>query len=790
MNNRLSVVKTPQEKDRANFQYDEYQKESRKLLDFCEKMMGKREKEIDSLELEQPEGVPEVKEISKEQLNAKLKEIIDQPQHVEPIGKNTLPPYYSREMSRYEPPKPVKQKEREDLIEKVREMTGEETKGDKREKSVEVDTDLSWDHEGLKPLPKAPKNRLDESPKPPRIPKDPKAKTNAVETSKKEYPANRGDTKEGKYPEIPPKVNKGKKEVPSEKKQDPGISTKSGKYDEKSNLESPENPVDKKTARWIEEQNEFLGKQKEKGSDRDKKERDAPIFNPNGPVKVLQRQRATHQTGYERPPQHLMDAQRDQAPHPPMVVTNRGYVSWGSQGKRYPLKERPRMQWGGYGKQHGTGGKRRGYQIYRTNRTQPQNHNTADESQRQGSYLPTKSTGNGQGGNRGNGDRNDKKKYRDTRISQESDSHEESDTEDSYEFEITSQQLSQVTPGEGALKIKLSKKKPLKITAGAPDRQSETIPMELERIQSPKRPDPKSQVDTTSESTLPTRGSGAPLFITPILPENDVGPQKETSIKRENDLKGSTGYGLTKERVTQMQANETQGRQGPVRVYKPPGNGGGGDSSGGTSGDQRFPGEGRGPPRRNGNQRGGGGDDDPDPSDDRDGDDSSSSTDSSAPRKRKHKSPKYVYVIQGPPGPKGQEGQPGQAGRDGRDGQNFTLTKELEETLKAHRPNLDTTGLENSFDQIGRTMFEVLNAQHRTNQTLEEQFRRANETQEYQAKAMQDMAQANFQMKYDHMFGGVPMYDGTDPDSFDDWLYQIESLCELSRRDVRVELMG
>ena len=215
------------------------------------------------------------------------------------------------------------------------------------------------------------------------------------------------------------------------------------------------------------------------------------------------------------------------------------------------------------------------------------------------------------------------------------------------------------------------------------------------------------------------------------------------------------------------------------------GNGGGGDSSGGTSGDQRFPGEGRGPSRRNGNQ-GGGGDDDPDPSDDGNGNDSSS-TDSTAPRGRKYKSPNYVYVLQGPPGPKGQEGQPGQAGRDG---QNLSLTKELEETLRAHRPNLDTTGLENSFDQFGQTIFEVLNAQHKTNQKWEEQFRRANETQEYQAEAMQDMAQANFQMKYDHMFAGVPMYDGTDPDTFDDWLYQIESLCELSRRDVWVELMG
>ena len=63
-------------------------------------------------------------------------------------------------MSRYEPPNPIKQKEREDLLEKVREMTSEESKGGKGEKSMEVDTDLSWDHEGLRPLPKAHKDRL------------------------------------------------------------------------------------------------------------------------------------------------------------------------------------------------------------------------------------------------------------------------------------------------------------------------------------------------------------------------------------------------------------------------------------------------------------------------------------------------------------------------------------------------------------------------------------------------------------------------------------------------------
>ena len=50
----------------------------------------------------------------------------------------------------------------------------------------------------------------------------------------------------------------------------------------------------------------------------------------------------------------------------------------------------------------------------------------------------------------------------------------------------------------------------------------------------------------------------------------------------------------------------------------------------------------------------------------------------------------------------------------------------------AQRTNLETTGLEKSFSQFGRTMSEVLKAQQRTNQNLEEQFKRANETQEFQ----------------------------------------------------------
>ena len=555
LNNRLSVIRTPAEKGKTNLQYEEYQRESKKLLDFCEKMMGKREKEADSMELEQPKGVPKVREISKEKLNEKLNEIIDQPQYVRPIGENTLPPYYSREMSRYEPPNLIKQKEREDLLEKVREMTSEESKGGKGEKLVELDTDLSWDHEGLRPLPKSHKDRLNGSPKPPRLPKGPKVERNNEGTFKKECPSFRGDYKEGKYPEPILKENKVGIVVPQEEKQVPEIDKKDGKNVERWDFESPGNLADKKTARWIEEQNEFLGKQEEKEFEKDRKERDPLVFEHSGPIKVLQKQRANLRTGYEQIPQHLMGAQKGQAPHPPLVVTNRGDVSWRGQEKRYPLKEKRRTQWGGYGRHYGAGGERKSNQTYRTDRTQTQGRNTAYVSQRQGSYFPTKSIGNGQGGDGGDEDRNDKKKYRDTGIGFENDSHEESDTEDSYELEITPQQLSQVTPGGGELKIKLSKKKPLKITAGAPERKSGIVPMKPENIQSSKQSIYSSHVDTSSESTQVKRGIEAPLLITPKHLGNNIEQQKGIPIKGENDPKDSNNHRLARERITQGVSN-------------------------------------------------------------------------------------------------------------------------------------------------------------------------------------------------------------------------------------------
>ena len=52
---------------------------------------------------------------------------------------------------------------------------------------------------------------------------------------------------------------------------------------------------------------------------------------------------------------------------------------------------------------------------------------------------------------------------------------------------------------------------------------------------------------------------------------------------------------------------------------------------------------------------------------------------------------------------------------------------------------LDTTGLEDSFENLGRTMVDVFTLQQQTNEVLQDQIRRAKETQQEQTIAMQDL---------------------------------------------------
>ena len=188
LSNRLAAVGNSEEEAEVNLQHKEYQKESFRLLRFCRKMIKKKDKEAGYIELEQPEGVPDVKPIMEKELGQKLRKACVEPQQVDPIGGDTIPPHYSREISRYEPPIPVQEKQ--EASEKVREITNRGSKESKSEKPIEGDTDLSWDHEGLELHPKPGEPKPPRDPKPPRVPK---TKTKEEQTSAKICPKCKGN---------------------------------------------------------------------------------------------------------------------------------------------------------------------------------------------------------------------------------------------------------------------------------------------------------------------------------------------------------------------------------------------------------------------------------------------------------------------------------------------------------------------------------------------------------------------------------------------------------------------
>ena len=251
LQNRNSVIANSSEMAEADTQHRDYQKESKGVMDFCRKMIDKKDKEAGYIDLEQPQGVPDVKAISKKELDEKIAEAIIRPKKAQNIGENTIPPHYSWEISRYETPLPVKKREQEEVLEKVREMTNGVSKGSKSEKQAEGETKLSWDHEGLEPYP------WPEKPKPQRSPKGSKLPEKEVDkrVSQKVCPKCKRNhdekdciriSSEKVERELPPP--KDSKEVPEGDKENLGP---------KWNFQKGETVIDNDTKQWVDEQNKF-----------------------------------------------------------------------------------------------------------------------------------------------------------------------------------------------------------------------------------------------------------------------------------------------------------------------------------------------------------------------------------------------------------------------------------------------------------------------------------------------------------------------------------------------------
>ena len=72
-------------------------------------------KEAGYIDLEQPQEIPDVKPISKKELDEKITEATIKPKKAQAIGENTTPPHYSWEMSRYEPPYQLRKEKKKRL---------------------------------------------------------------------------------------------------------------------------------------------------------------------------------------------------------------------------------------------------------------------------------------------------------------------------------------------------------------------------------------------------------------------------------------------------------------------------------------------------------------------------------------------------------------------------------------------------------------------------------------------------------------------------------------------------
>ena len=441
--NKSLVVTSSVGETEITKEYEENKKESKRLMGFCRRMIDKRSKREEYEELEQPQGVPEVKPISKKELDEKIKGALIMPKEAQNLGENTIPPQYSREMSRYDPPIPVKEKEKEDLLEKVREITSGESKGSKDEKQAEGETELSWDHEGLEPYP------CPEKPKPQRSPKE---KWTSIENGKRDE-TQKGDPKgkESQEREREP-LRRAKEKLTSPKPAE--ITPK--ELEKESNLKwgypKKRNGIDRNTEQWVSDQNKFWERKGE-----NLEETIPKVFEPQSPVKILQRGKQPQSEVAKQTPIET-EVSRD------FWDSSYGRPSYrNGYQMRYTDENRNWGQRNGYGRRYGNGNKNQQRRAHGGTTTQTQTYYTTPKERVPYRNTPSRRMGGGQGNDNGNGEDKDdrnRKRYGDTKYDLEEKDEEESDTEDSFEFEITPQQLSQVIPGGEVLKLALSKKGP------------------------------------------------------------------------------------------------------------------------------------------------------------------------------------------------------------------------------------------------------------------------------------------------------------------------------------------
>ena len=103
---------------------------------------------------------------------------------------------------------------------------------------------------------------------------------------------------------------------------------------------------------------------------------------------------------------------------------------------------------------------------------------------------------------------------------------------------------------------------------------------------------------------------------------------------------------------------------------------------------------------------------------------------------------------------------------------------------------LDTTTLENTFDNMGQSMLQLARVQDQTNQHLQQYIQQGQLKMQAHASALHQLANSTHQGNYDHIFASILIYVEGNREEFFPWLDQLEAACYYCGRDIKTKTLG
>ena len=137
-------------------------------------------------------------------------------------------------------------------------------------------------------------------------------------------------------------------------------------------------------------------------------------------------------------------------------------------------------------------------------------------------------------------------------------------------------------------------------------------------------------------------------------------------------------------------------------------------------------------------------------------------------------------------GPRGHRGPRGKQGRKGLRGARAPAVNQVSPGNTSGNISLNTSGLEDSFKELGNSMRNVWTVQKNLNSSMRDHIQITAQVQRKNTEALEKLNESTRQRDHDHMFMSINVYDGADPKKFEPWIEQIEIACRISGRDPRV----